>query len=136
MRGCTLRIWAPRGQSNLATPLYRNALSKRVPGGASSLGNLATGAPVGGMSYQPVVLKKATMMVGRCSILTAFPPAHQFCAAVISISATCISEFIDKVDPFLDVLFELAESEETTVDHPGWTVLRVGFDTVLRSWRI
>ena len=67
-------------------------------------------------------------------ILTAFPPAHQFCTAVISVLATPSCEVLDEIDPFWEVLFELAESHETAVDHPEGTSFGVGFDAILRSW--
>ena len=50
--------------------------------------------------------------------------------------ATCILEFADEVIPSWDVLFELAESEETAVDHPGWTPRWIGLDTVLQFRRL
>ena len=54
---------------------------------------------------------------------------------MLFVFAICIGEPFDEVIPSLNILFELTESEETTVDHPGRTPLRVSFDTVLRSWR-
>ena len=50
--------------------------------------------------------------------------------------ATCILEFADEVIPSWDVLFELAESEETAVDHPEWTPRWIGLDTVLQLRRL
>ena len=67
-------------------------------------------------------------------MLTALPPAHQFCSAVIGILATGICELVDEADPSRKVLFKLAKGEETTIYHPSRAPLRVGFDTVLRAW--
>lgn len=75
-------------------------------------------------------------MFGRFWILTAWPPPHEFCAQVSGAFATCIFEFVEEVDPSLDVLFELSESEETAVDHPEWAPRWIGLDTVLQFRRL
>ena len=68
--------------------------------------------------------------------LTTLPSAHQFCAAFVGTHTACRCIFIDEVDPCLDVLLELAEGEETAVDHPFGTSFGVCLYTVLRPWRI
>ena len=55
---------------------------------------------------------------------------------MLFVFAICVGESFDEVIPSLNILFELTEGEETTVDHPGRTPLGVSFDTVLRSWRL
>ena len=50
--------------------------------------------------------------------------------------ATYFFESVDEFYPSWDVLFELAESEETAIDHPLWAPLWKGLDTVLHSRRL
>ena len=83
------------------------------------------------MACQLIITKKGAAISGRSWILTAWPAAHEFCAQVSGAFATCILEFVDEIYPSWDVLFELAESEETAVDHPGWAPRWIGLDTVL-----